>query len=65
MLTSPPEYSINERRSSPYLSRISASSSLIKAVLKLTSANKALKCSINFIISSYSALNLSCSRPVN
>ena len=59
------EYSIIDLLSSPYLSLITAISSLMICILTGSLSKISFKFVINFIISSYSPLNLSCSRPVN
>ena len=65
ILKSPPEYSILDLLSSPYLSLISISSSLIIVILLSSLSRILLRSLIVFINSSNSPLSLSCSRPVN
>ena len=52
-------------RSSLYWALTWSNSSLIICILNSKLARMSFKCSINFMMSSYSALSLSCSRPVN
>ena len=59
------EYSIIDLLSSPYFSLITIISSLMICILLDSLSRISFKSVINFIISSYSPLNLSCSRPVN
>ena len=65
ILTSPPANSMSVRRSSPYLSFISMSSSLMISMRLALSDKILFKYSIVFMSSSYSALILSLSRPVS
>ncbi len=65
ILRSPPAYSMVERLPSPYFSFTSSNSSLITCILRSLRAKMSLRSLMVSIISSYSALNLSCSSPVS